>query len=247
MNPTVIDVSTERGTMPVHFYRPAGEGPFPLVVMFMDGPGIRPTIQGYAARLADDGYRVALPDLYYAFDPADRPDLGKLAAGDGSEFGRMGAIVGRVRDAEVLADTRRMLEAVPGGAEQPWGCVGFCMGGRMGLRAAEAFGREVAAASLLHPSRIVTDEPDSPHLTAGSVLASLYLGFGENDHVTPLSLIAPLQAELEEHGVSHRIEVIPGAEHGYMMPGMPAYTESGAEHAWAETMALLGESLGQAA
>lgn len=245
MNPTVIDVQTERGAMPVHFHSPDGAGPFPLVVMFMDGPGIRPAIQGYAERLAEDGYRVALPDLYYAFDPTDKPDLDKLAAGDGSEFGRMGAIVGRVNDAEVLADTRLLLEAVPGGAEEPWGCVGFCMGGRFGLRAAEAFGEAVAAASLLHPSKIVTDEPDSPHLSAGNVDASLYLGFGENDHVTPLSLIPPLRAELEEHGVTHQIEIIPGAEHGYMMPGMPAYTEAGAKQAWSATMELLDESLGR--
>ncbi len=121
MNATVIDVQTERGTMPVHFYSPDGDGPFPLVVLFMDGPGIRPAIQGYAERLADDGYRVALPDLYYAFDPADKPDLDKLAAGEGSEFGRMSAIVGRISDAEVLADTRLMLEAVPGGARRAVG------------------------------------------------------------------------------------------------------------------------------
>jgi carboxymethylenebutenolidase len=247
MNATVIDVQTERGTMPVHFYSPDGDGPFPLVVLFMDGPGIRPAIQGYAERLADDGYRVALPDLYYAFDAADRPDLDKLAAGEGSEFGRMSAIVGRISDAEVVADTRLMLEAVPAGTRGPWGCVGFCMGGRLGLRAAETFGEEVAAASLLHPSKIVTDEPDSPHLSAGSVDAALYLGFGENDHVTPLALIPPLQTVLEEHGVRHRIEIIPGAEHGYMMPGMPAYTEAGAEQAWAATMDLLNAGLRSAA
>jgi carboxymethylenebutenolidase len=244
MKLTVIEVGTERGTMPVHLRSPDGDGPSPLVVLFMDGPGIRPALHSHAERLADAGYTVALPNLYYAFDPADKPDVEKLEAGEGSEFARMGAVVGRMNDAEVLADTRLMLDLLPDANDQPWGIVGFCMGGRFGLRAAEAFGGDVAAAALLHPSRLVTDEPASPHLTAGSVDASLYLGFGETDHVTPLSLIPPLREQLEEHGVRHRIEIIPGADHGFTMPGMPAYNEAAAEQAWVGTLAVLGQGLG---
>jgi carboxymethylenebutenolidase len=243
MNPTVIEVQTERGVMPVHLHQPGGDDPFPLVVLYMDGPGIRPALHGHAERLVRAGYAVALPDLYYAFDPADKPDVDKLAAGEGSEFGRMGALVARVNDAEVLADTRLMLEAVPGAADRPWGCVGFCMGGRFGLRAAEGFGEEVAVASLLHPSQLVTDQPDSPHLALGAVDASLYLGFGENDHVTPLSVIPPLREQLEKHAISFQIEVIPDADHGFTMPGLPAYNETAAELAWAGTLRALAEGL----
>jgi hypothetical protein len=99
MNPTVIEVETPRGAMPVYLHQPGGDGPFPLVVLYMDGPGIRPALHGHAERLVRAGYAVAMPDLYYAFDPADKPDADKLAAGEGSEFGRMGALVARVNDA----------------------------------------------------------------------------------------------------------------------------------------------------
>jgi carboxymethylenebutenolidase len=233
--------------MPVHLHTADGDGPSPLVVLYMDGPGVRPALHAHAERLARAGYTVALPDLYYAFDEADKPDVEKLAAGVGSEFGRMGGIVARVKDSEVLADTRLMLELLPGAGDEPWGCVGFCMGGRFGLRAAEAFGEQVAVAALLHPSRLVTDDADSPHLTLGGVDASLYLGFGENDHVTPLSVIPPLRSELEAHGVEHRIEVIPGVDHGFTMPDLPAYVQAGAEQAWVGTLAVLAEGLGGAA
>ncbi len=74
----------------------------------------------------------------------------------------------------------------------------------------------------------------------------LYLGFGERDHVTPPSMIAPLREQLERYGIAHRIELIPDADHGFTMPGMPAYNEAAAEHAWAGTLALLGARLGGA-
>lgn len=243
MSPETIEVSTPRGTMPVHVHQPAGDGASPRVVLFMDAPGIRPALFEYAERLAGAGYIAILPDLYYPLDRGDRPDPQRLAAGDPEQFERMHKAVGQVDDKGVLDDTRLTLEAVSAGGDEAWGCIGFCMGGRLGLRAAEAFGTEIAAASLLHPARLVTDEADSPHLDVERVHASLYFGFGENDSVTPLSTIPPLRDRLESAGVAHRIEVLPGAEHGFMMPGRPAYNRDAAERAWAGTLELLRERL----
>ena len=229
--------------MPVHIHRPDGERPAPVVVLYMDAPGIRPTLHAHAERLARAGYTALLPDLYYAIDPADRPNVARLQAGDGQEFERMAKVVARVRDDEVLEDTGLMLAALPDGEHGPWGCVGFCMGGRFGLEAAESFGDELAAAALLHPSRLVTDEADSPHRSVGRIRAGLYLGYGENDHVTPPSTIPPLREQLEQHHVAYRIEVIPGGDHGFTMPGMPAYNEAAAERAWAGTLELFHSRL----
>lgn len=240
MSQETIEVSTPRGTMPVHVHRPDGDGRAARVVLYMDAPGIRPALHAHAERLADAGYTAILPDLYYTIDPADRPDMEKLKARDPEEFDRMRQVVARLNDDDVIEDTRLLLEATPDG---PWGCVGFCMGARFGLRAAEAFGSDVQAASLLHPSRLVTDEPDSPHLAVDRIGGALYLGYGEADHVTPPSTIPPLRERLEQHGVPHRIEVLADAEHGYTMPGMPAYNEAAAEQAWAGTLELLGERL----
>ncbi|HUA69482.1 MAG TPA: dienelactone hydrolase family protein [Solirubrobacteraceae bacterium] len=243
MSQTTIDVTTPRGTMPTYVHRPDGDRPSARVVLFMDAPGIRPALFGYAERLVDAGYTAILPDLYYALDPADRPNPARLGSGDPEEFERMHKAVGQVQDDAVLEDTRLMLEAVPAGGEEAWGCIGFCMGGRLGLRAAEAFGTDIAAASLLHPARLVTDQPDSPHLEVERIHASLYFGFGENDSVTPLTTIPPLRDRLEEAGVAHRIDILAGAEHGFMMPGRDAYNEPAAEQAWAGTLTLLREQL----
>ncbi len=243
MSQTTVDVTTPRGTMPTYVHRPDGDGPFPRVVLFMDAPGIRPALFGHAKRLAGAGYTAILPDLYYPFDAADRPNAERMAAGDAEEFARMRKLVEQIRDEDVLEDTRLLLEAVPEGGDRPWACIGFCMGGRIGMRAAEAFGGDVAAASLLHPTNLVTDEPDSPHLAVDRVDAALYLGFGENDQVTPLSTIPPLREQLDHAGVAYQIEILAGAEHGFTMPDRAAYDEAGAEEVWAGTLALLRERL----
>lgn len=243
MSQTTVDVTTPRGTMPAYVYPPDGDGPSVRVVLYMDGPGIRPALFGHAERLAGAGYTAILPDLYYRFGAADRPDTERLAAGDPKEFERMQKVVARMNDEDVLEDTRLLLDAVPAAAEETWACVGFCMGGRFGLRAAESFGTDLAAASLLHPSRLVTDEPDSPHLEVERVHASLYLGFGENDQVTPISTIPPLREQLDQAGVAYQIEILAGVDHGFTMPGRAAYDEAAAEQVWTGTLALLRENL----
>jgi carboxymethylenebutenolidase len=243
MPETTIEVKTPRGTMPVHVSRPDADKAAPVVVLYMDAPGIRPALHGHAERLVNAGYTAVLPDLYYAIDPSERPDPQKLAAGDPAEFGRARGLAARVKDDEVLEDTRLLLAMLPDRPAGAWGCLGFCMGGRLGLRAAETFGSELAAASLLHPTGLVTDAPDSPHLAVDRVRGALYLGFGEADAVTPVASIPPLREQLEQHGVPHRIDVMPGAEHGYTMPDRPAYNREGAERAWANTLEMFGERL----
>lgn len=244
MSQTTIEVKTPRGTMPVHVNRrDDSDKSAPIVLIYMDAPGIRPVLHGHAERLANAGYTAVLPDLYYPIDPAERPDLERIAAGDPEAYAHMQTLVARTHDEGVIEDTRLLLAMLPDRPAGAWGCVGFCMGGRFALRAAETFGTELAAASLLHPARLVTDEPDSPHLTVEGIKGELYLGFGEQDHVTPLSSIPPLREQLEQHGIAHRIDVLPGAQHGFMMPGRAAYDPEAAEHAWTATLELLGERL----
>lgn len=243
MSQTTIEVKTPRGTMPVYVNRPDADKSAPVVLIYMDAPGIRPALHGHAERLAKVGYTAVLPDLYYPFDPADRPNPQKLAARDPEEFKRMRELTAQIKDADVLEDTRLLLAMLPDRPTGPWGCLGFCMGGRFGLRAAETFGSELAAGSLLHPTGLVADQPDSPHLAVDRIEGALYLGFGEKDDITPLSSIPPLREQLERHSVAHRIDVLPDAEHGYTMPDRPAYNHDAAERAWASTLELFGECL----
>lgn len=123
-----------------------------------------------------------------------------------------------------------------------WGLRWLLHGGRLGLRAAEEFGEQVTAASLLHPRG--SSPMRATHLTSRStVSAARCTSASARPTRLPLELIPPLRDQLESHRVAHTIEILADANHGYTVPGMPAYNEAAAEQACAETLALLGERL----
>ena len=68
-------VATPDGRAGAQLLLPSGTGPWAGVLFYMDGLGIRPGLVGMAHRLAEEGYAVLLPDLYYRcgdyapFDP----------------------------------------------------------------------------------------------------------------------------------------------------------------------------------
>ena len=64
--PNITDtVTTPDGSCPVRLLTPEGQGPWPGVVMIPDAGGVRQTFFDMAAKLADSGYAVLLPDVYY--------------------------------------------------------------------------------------------------------------------------------------------------------------------------------------
>ncbi len=60
-----VEVATTDGRMPTFIAHPESDGPAPIVLVLMDGGGIRPGLQDVARRLAKLGYYAMLPDLYY--------------------------------------------------------------------------------------------------------------------------------------------------------------------------------------
>src|SRR5690349_12552046 len=71
--PTMTDtITTTDGSCPVTVATPEGDGPWPGVVMYPDAGGARQTFTEMAQRLADLGYVVLVPDVYYR-DPGWAP------------------------------------------------------------------------------------------------------------------------------------------------------------------------------
>src|ERR1700685_1338866 len=64
-----LEIETKDGTCPSYVYRPTGSGPWPAVLIFMDGLAIRPAMLEVGERLATYGYFVLLPDLFYRTGP----------------------------------------------------------------------------------------------------------------------------------------------------------------------------------
>ena len=103
----------------------------------------------------------------------------------------------------MAADGAAYLDELAKHADEPFAITGYCMGARLGLRIAAAHPDRVAALGGFHGGGLVTDDPQSPHLSAGALRAELYLGHADNDGSNSPEQIAALDAALDEAGVTH--------------------------------------------
>jgi carboxymethylenebutenolidase len=242
---TRVDLPTADGEVDVYLFRPAGRGSWPGVVLYMDAFGIRPPLADMAARLAAAGFVVALPNLYHrtgVFDPFDP----RAVLVEGRERDRFKGMIASIDGPKVMRDTGAIIEyftghrAVRAGAI---GAVGYCMGGGYALAAAGTFPERVAAAASFHGGSLATDKPDSPHLLASRMRARLYVGVAEIDPSFSPEQQARLEQALTGAGVTHTIEVYPGAKHGFAVTGHLVYDRDASERHWRTLLQFLEENL----
>jgi len=241
---STVDITTQDGSCPTHVFTPSGSGPWPGVLMFMDGIGIRPALFEMAERLAQAGYYVALPDLFYrigpthydakaAFtDPAQRNDLMTRAMPSASL-------------ANVMRDTDAFLthlEGEPRVRGRRFGITGYCMGARLALAAAGTYPDRFAAVACYHGSNLATDAPDSPHRLAPRIRARVYVAGAIEDRNFDDAQKARLDEALTDAGVRHTVETYP-ARHGWVPSDTPVHDPAETEHHWRTLLALFGEAL----
>ncbi len=243
---SILETVSDSEPLAVPRARPAAGGPNPLVVMFMDRPGIRHALHAFARRLAGHGYDVILPDLYHRHGRMIGYGPAEMAADPGAPE-RLSVLMASLTDEGIQNDLDAALDAVaadrPTGSMQPAGCIGFCLGARAVFRTMMRLPEQFAAGAMWHPSFLVDDAPDSPHLTAGQLAGSLYAGFGEADKMMSVASMQPFIQAVSALGDRVTLDILPGANHGYTWPDAPGYSQSGAERAWSQTVALFDDVL----
>src|SRR5580704_1962249 len=83
MSDEQVSIRTADGECSAHVFGPSESGRHPAVIFYMDGLGIRPTILEMGRRLANHGYVVLVPDLFYRagrYEPLDPKEV--FASGD---------------------------------------------------------------------------------------------------------------------------------------------------------------------
>lgn len=239
-----VTIRTRDGDCPTHVLTPDGAGPWPAVIMYMDGLAIRPTLVEMAARLAGHGYVVLLPDMFYRFGPYTPLVPKEVFKVDFRAIvGPMMATTDNHKAAEDTAAFIAWLDTRGDVAGPKIGTVGFCMGGGMALTAAGSYPDRVAAAASFHGGRLATDTPLSPHLLAPRITAEVYVAGADDDATYPPDMAERLEQALSDAGVRHVCEIYPGAAHGWMKPDFPVYDEPAAERGWRETLALFERNL----
>lgn len=240
-----LSIRTAEGECPVHVQTPDGEGPWPAVIVYMDAFGVRPALEGMAARLASAGYVALLPDLFYRAGTDKKIPAPKDAFASGNVREVIGPFMATTGNDKAAEDTRYFLDylASRGDVTGKVGTVGFCMGGGMALAAAGTYPDRVAAAASFHGGNLATDAPTSPHRLAPKIEAEVYVAGADNDHSYPPEMAERLEKALTEAGVRYKAEIYEGCAHGWMKPDFPVYDEANAERGWRAMLALFERNL----
>ena len=238
-----LQVQTADGVMSTFLAHPADQAALPVVVIYMDAPGIREELHGFARRIAAHGYCCLLPDLYYRRGLV-RMNLDNMTEEMGREmFSHMRSLT----NALVLADTEALLEALesePLAAPGPKGCIGYCMSGQFIMSVAGTFPEDFRASVSCYGVGIVTRQPDAPHLLAPNVRGEMFFAFAEQDEYVPDYIVPTLQETLNEHAVTYQIKTYPGTKHGFCFPErIGAYDEDAAEDVWRRSFELFERQL----
>jgi len=240
-----VSIRTEDGDCPAYVFTPSGSGRHPAVIFYMDGLGIRPTILEMGQRLADHGYVVLVPDLFYRagrYEPLDAKEV--FASGDvRAAIGHLFASTDNRRAGEDTEAFLAYLDSREDVAGTKVGTTGYCMGGAISLTAAGTYPDRVAAAASFHGGNLATDSELSPHRLAPAIAARVYVAGADQDSSYPPEMAARLEEALSDAGVDHRCEIYPEALHGWTMADFPVYNEAAAERHWDELVALFADTL----
>jgi carboxymethylenebutenolidase len=241
-----VEIKTLDGTADAALYYPEGKGSWPAVVVWPDVVSLRPVFREMGRRLAAEGYVVLVPNLYYRAKKAPVVESGFNFANpdDRAKITPLRATVtpeGTDRDAVAYI---AFLDSLPQtNNKKKVGTQGYCMGGPLAFRTAGISPGRVAAVASFHGGGLVTDAPNSPHLTLPQSKAEYLVCVADNDDKQDPTAKDKLKVALDTAKRPNKIEVYAGAAHGWTVKGSQVYNEPAAEKAWAELLALYKRAL----
>lgn len=242
-----ITIDAADGTIDAHIFTPeSAAGPLPAVVLFTDIGGLRRCYHDKAQRVADGGYAVLMPNIYYrdqagpvvpegkSFrDPDVRPTL--------PEYARHLTPEAQSRDFDALLAT---IDAEDEFAHGPVGVVGYCMTGAFALRMAARHPERVAAAAGFHSARLAAaDDENSPVHIVDRIRGRVFLGHADGDALMPPEQIGRLDEALAAAGVDFATELFKGAAHGYTAQDAPVYNKAADARHYKRLFTLFEETL----
>jgi carboxymethylenebutenolidase len=226
--PTPVGVETADGTMPGQLWRPAA-GSGPGLVLVQEIFGVTGYIRDRAADLADLGYVVCAPEIYWRL-PHPGIDPAGDALGQGVALSQQ--VDWDLATADVVAtlDHLRQRPEVVGGV----GLVGFCFGGGLAFSAAAADDPDVLVSyygSALPRLLDLADQVTAPSLHH----------FGLADAYIPPDQVATIRAAVSRPGVT--FETYPDAGHAFDNPEPAFHHPVASAAAWSATVSFLAERL----
>lgn len=224
--------------------RPDRLARFPGVLFYTDIWGIRPANIGMARRLADKGFAVLMPNVFFRHAPI-RPN-GFEPASEDQRPQLLKTLFQSLTSAQMGPDGAayaRFLSQHDGVRPGKLGTVGYCYTGAMAVHTAAAVPDVIAAAASFHGGMLVTEGADSPHRQLPRITARLYFGHAVEDGSMTGEQIAVLEQALRDWHGAFQSETYEGARHGWTVPGRDVYNELQAERAFETLVELFDATL----
>jgi carboxymethylenebutenolidase len=231
--------------LPAYVARPAGDGPYPVVIVVSEIFGVHEYIRDVCRRLAKAGYAAIAPAFFVRVeDPAPLSDMTRIQQ-----------IVAAAGYEQVMGDLSATLEWA---SLQAWanvdkvGITGFCWGGKVVWQATARFAAidagvawygRLAPAETATPEQIASGQPWPVDLAADLKAPVLGL-YGGQDRGIPLTSVEAMRAALQSAGrTESRIDVYDDAPHGFHADYRDSYRAADAADGWGKLLALFAARL----
>jgi carboxymethylenebutenolidase len=207
------------GKMRGYLVEPAGDGPFPTVLVVHENRGLNPYIEDVARRAAVEGFLALAPD---GLSP-----VGGYPGND--DDGR--TLQRSLDQAKLRQDMLNSATFVKGNAKSSGklGVTGFCWGGGVANFLAVQMGDELQASVPYYGAAPKSGE-------ASRISAALMVQSAEDD--PRINKMWPdYEADLKANSVKFERHLYAGTRHGFHNNSTPRYNEVAAKLAWERTVA----------
>ncbi|MEM6818670.1 MAG: dienelactone hydrolase family protein [Pseudomonadota bacterium] len=213
------------GEMRGYLVQPAGEGPFPAVVVIHENRGLNPYVQDVARRAALAGFLALAPDGLYP--------VGGYPGNDDE-----GRVLQRNLDSAKLAtdieNSARFVKAHTLSTGK-LGATGFCWGGGMANALATRMGADIHAVAPYYGR--AADTAAVPGITA-----AVQVHYADNDPRVN-AMRAGYEEALKAADVTYEMHSYPETRHGFHNYSTPRYDAEAAALSWQRTMAWFTKHL----
>ena len=213
------------GTMRGYLVQPAGDGPFPAVLIIHENRGLNPHIEDVARRAAVAGFLALAPD---GLSP-----VGGYPGNDDDGRVLQRSVDPATLDQDMINSARYLKgHALSTGR---LGATGFCWGGGMTNRLAVALGSDLDAGVPFYGAAAASQD-------VSKIEAALMIIYADTD--PRINAMWPdYEAALRANGVTHEMHMFEGTLHGFHNNSTPRYNEAAAALAWNRTIGFFREHL----
>jgi carboxymethylenebutenolidase len=208
-----------------YLVHPAGNGPFPAVLVIHENRGLNPYIEDVARRAAVEGFLALAPD-----------GLAPLGGYPGNDD--------EGRDMQAKLDQAKLRVDMLNGARfvkahklstGKLGATGFCWGGGTTNWLGTALGADLQAAAPYYGVAAATAE-------VPKIKAPLLAHLAEND-ARVNETYPTYEHELKKAGARYEVHQYPGTQHGFHNNSTPRYHEAAAKLSWERTVGFFKKHL----